>query len=69
MNNPNKVLWSVKEACEQLGIGRTSLLEMAYDRTLPSVVIGRRRLFPVGRILEWVEGLPTGRETDKMVAS
>jgi len=57
MNNPGKILWSVQEACAQLGIGRSTLLELTYRGTLPSVLINRRRLFPARRLLEWVEGL------------
>jgi excisionase family DNA binding protein len=35
----------VQEAAAFPGLGRTRLLEMAYEGTLPTTKVGRRRLF------------------------
>jgi excisionase family DNA binding protein len=63
MKVSEKVLWSVAETCQYLGLGRTTLMELTYEGKLPSVSIGRRRLYPVAKILEWVDSLPSDHAT------
>ena len=58
MEADGKVLWSVREACEALSIGRTLLLRMTAEGSVPAVVIGRRRLYPREEMLRWVNELP-----------
>ena len=48
-----KILYSVEEAAEALSLGRSTLLAMAYDRQIPSITVGRRRLFPVDELEKW----------------
>ena len=48
-----KILYSVEEAAEALSLGRSTLLAMAYDRLIPSITVGRRRLFPVDELQKW----------------
>ena len=54
----DKLLWSVPETCERLGLGRTIVLALAYDGTLPSIKVGRRRMFPANKVREWAASLP-----------
>jgi excisionase family DNA binding protein len=42
------VVVSVAEAAERLGVGTTKLRELVAEGRIPSVVIGRRRLIPLG---------------------
>ena len=48
-----KILVNIKEAMDTLSIGRSKLLELAYDGTIPSIKVGRRRLFPVDGLANW----------------
>jgi excisionase family DNA binding protein len=63
MEVSEKVLWSVAETCQYLGLGRTTLMELTHGGKLPSISIGRRRLYPAARVLEWVASLPTDHAT------
>ena len=51
----DKLLWSVKEACFQLGIGRTTLMAMTSENRIPSILIGRRRMYSAQAVREWVD--------------
>lgn len=41
------------------GLGRSKLLELAYQGEIPSVKVGRCRLFPVAGLRAWVDRLVT----------
>ena len=71
----NKLLWSIKETCEQLNLSRSTVLTLAYNGSLPSVMIGRRRMFLPDKVSAWagtteetlpvadvVEDSPTGMD-------
>jgi excisionase family DNA binding protein len=49
----DKLLWSVKETCKQLNIGRTLLMSLTYDGSLPSVKIGRKRMYSPDKVRDW----------------
>ena len=49
-----KILVSVEEAMSALSLGRSKLLELTYSGEIPSVKVGRRRLFPVDQLQQWV---------------
>ena len=51
----DKLLWNLKETCVQLGLSRSTV---AYRGDLPSVTIGRRRMFPSGKVRDWAASLP-----------
>ena len=51
------VLLTVDEACDQLRIGRSLLLQKLYANEIPSVRVGRRRLVPTSGLEEYVERL------------
>ena len=53
-----KLLWNLKETCQQLNLSRSTVLALAYDGKLPSVTIGRRRMFPSNKIKDWAACLP-----------
>jgi excisionase family DNA binding protein len=61
MEVSEKVLWSVAEVCQYLGLGRTHVMELTYAGKLPSVRIGRRRLYPAAKIMEWIDSLQADR--------
>ena len=45
------------EACDWLGIGRSTLFELIADGSLESVKIGRARRIPVGSVRKYVQEL------------
>jgi len=49
-----KMLVSVEEAMSALSLGRSKLLELTYSGEIPSVKVGRRRLFSVDELQQWV---------------
>ena len=52
-------LLSLKQACQVLGISRTSLYALLTSNQLRSVTVGRRRLVTREAIDEFVARLPT----------
>ncbi|MQF49039.1 helix-turn-helix domain-containing protein [SAR202 cluster bacterium AC-647-N09_OGT_505m] len=52
----DKILISVDEAMAALSLGRSKLLELTYSGELPSIKVGRRRLFPVDGLTAWASG-------------
>lgn len=52
-----KLLLSVKEAAEVMGVGRTKAFELLATGKLEGVLIGHRRLIPADAIAAFVERL------------
>ena len=46
MNHENKLVYSVIEMAELLGIGRSKAYELVRSRTIPSLRLGRRMVIP-----------------------
>jgi excisionase family DNA binding protein len=53
-------LLSLKQACQVLGISRTSLYALLASNQLQSVTVGRRRFVTREAIDEFIASLPTG---------
>jgi excisionase family DNA binding protein len=55
--------------CQVTGIGRTTILKVIDAKSLPSTVLGRRRIVRVTDLLAWLRSLPRagrkGRTTTK----
>jgi excisionase family DNA binding protein len=49
------MLLSVEQACEALGVSRTTLWELRKRRKIPFIKIGRRVLFPKAEIERWIQ--------------
>ena len=50
-----QLLLRASEAAQMLGIGRSTVYELAAKGSIPSVRIGVRRRFPRDRLLKWIE--------------
>jgi excisionase family DNA binding protein len=50
-----QILVTVDQATRLMQIGRTKLLELAYDGSIPSLKVGARRLFKRKALEEWVD--------------
>ncbi len=52
-----KLLLTVSEAADQVGLSRSKLYALVLRGEVPSVQIGRARRIPVDALCEWVRGL------------
>jgi len=50
-----QILVTVDQATRLMQIGRSKLLELAYDGSIPSLKVGTRRLFKRKALEEWVD--------------
>lgn len=54
-----KKVLSIKEACEVLGIGRSSFVKLVANGTIASIRLGRRILIPVVALDRIIDGATT----------
>ena len=54
VSDSEKVLWTQLEVIKNLNLGKTTIQNMTASGEIPSIKIGRRRLYPVAQIMEWV---------------
>lgn len=54
VSDSEKVLWTQLEVIKNLNLGKTTIQNMTASGELPSIKIGRRRLYPVAQIMEWI---------------
>lgn len=59
---PEIISLNLKEAAKATGIAPRTLQQMAKDGTAPARRIGRRYLFPIDMLREWISSAPTGNE-------
>ena len=50
-----QLLLRASEAAQMLGIGRSTVYELAAKGSIPSVCIGARLRFPRDRLLKWIQ--------------
>ena len=48
-----KILVNIEETMKLLSIGRSKLLDLTYNGTIPSLTVGRRRLYPLEQLQLW----------------
>jgi excisionase family DNA binding protein len=53
-----RLAFTIEEACEATTLGRSKLLELVYDGSLPSRMVGRRRLIPASALRQFIDGRP-----------
>lgn len=58
-----RLTFTVEEAAQLLGIGRTHAFEMARRGELPTIRLGRRILIPKSRLMQMLEGQPNVTDT------
>ena len=49
-----KLAYSVAEAANALGIGRSKMYELVMSGAVPSITLGNRRLIPAHRLREFI---------------
>lgn len=50
-----RLLLRVEEAAEMLGLGRTTVYEMAKDNQLPVLRVGRALRIPLDGLRQWID--------------
>lgn len=53
------MLKNVPQTCDFLNLGRTTLWKLVKDGALPSVTIGKKRLFREADLQKFIADLPT----------
>lgn len=51
-----KLVYSIQEAADLLGISRSYAYELVRKGTIPSLELGRKRVIPKGKFNQWVNG-------------
>lgn len=51
-----KMVYSIQEVAELLGISRSYAYELVRNGTIPALVLGKKRLVPKEKFTEWVNG-------------
>lgn len=51
-----KMVYSIQEVAELLGISRSYAYELVRKGTIPALVLGKKRLIPKEKFAEWVNG-------------
>ena len=62
------MLMDIEEVMEETKLGRSKVLELSYGGEMPSLKVGRRRLWPTEQVKAWisdrVEEAQHGNESD-----
>jgi excisionase family DNA binding protein len=58
-----RITISVDEAMLATGIGKTMLYELLNDRSIRSILVGKRRLVIVESIHEWIAAMESQQQT------
>ena len=54
-----KLAYSVPEAAQMIGLGRTKMFELIATGEVASIKVGRRTLVPIESLRNFVENLPS----------
>jgi excisionase family DNA binding protein len=64
VDTPNpKIAIDTQGVCASTGLGRSTVLRLAYTGVIPSFTVGRRRLFLVRDIESWIDEQAAGVAT------
>ncbi len=56
-----KLVYSIQEAADLLGISRSYAYELVRNGTIPALVLGRKRVIPKEKFVTWVNGSTNGK--------
>ncbi len=51
-----KLVYSIQEVAELLGISKSYAYELARNGTLPVLELGKKRVIPKNKLNQWVNG-------------
>ena len=55
---PEKLLYTVKQVSEALGVGRTTVWKAVADAKLNAIKLGNRTLIPADSLRGWIASMP-----------
>ena len=61
VNEMEKLVYSVQEVAELLGISKSYAYELVRDGTIPVLQLGRKRVIPKEKLNEWINGKSESR--------
>lgn len=56
-----KLVYSIQEAADLLGISRSYAYELVRNGTIPALVLGRKRVIPKEKFITWINGNTNGK--------
>lgn len=56
-----KLVYSIQEVADLLGISRSYAYELVRNGTIPALVLGRKRVIPKEKFITWVNGNTDGK--------
>lgn len=62
MSNPDKLSFTIPEACQATGLGRTMIYRLIQEGKLRALKAGRRTLIAAHDLAALIDSLPTSRE-------
>jgi excisionase family DNA binding protein len=57
-----KLVYSIQEAANLLGISRSYAYELVRNGTIPALELGKKRVIPKEKFIEWINGKSDGKE-------
>ena len=51
-----KLVYSIQEAANLLGISRSYAYELVRNGTIPALELGKKRVIPKEKFIEWING-------------
>ena len=51
-----KLVYSIQEVADLLGISRSYTYELVRNGTIPNLQLGKKRVIPKGNFIEWLNG-------------
>ena len=57
-----KLVYSIQEAADLLGISRSYAYELVRNGTIPALELGRKRVIPKEKFVAWLNGNVNGNE-------
>lgn len=55
-----KLVYSIQEAADLLGISRSYAYELVRNGTIPALVLGKKRVIPREKFITWINGNTNG---------
>lgn len=52
---PQKLTYSVAEAAEALGVGKSKMYQIIKIKGFPVIMVGNRRLIPIKALERWID--------------
>jgi excisionase family DNA binding protein len=58
----DKLVYSIQEVADLLGISRSYAYELVRNGTIPALQLGKKRVIPKEKFIMWINGNRNGKE-------